>query len=489
MFTRDLPMSRLSVRLPPIAEVIVLPKIDEEDNEKTRALGPQQASALAQQADPDELRPGTQAGAYVLERSLASGGGGTVYEAKHKLLGRRAAVKILRRELAASPQMVKRFLREAQAANLIKHPNIVDIYEFGELPDGRPFYVMELLRGADLRSLLTARGRFAVSEALEILEPVCSALEAAHAHGIIHRDLKASNIHVEERAGGRFVKLLDFGIAKLVHPDADETGLTVAGTRLGTAYTMAPEQIRGATVDQRTDIYALGVVLFHLLTGQYPFRAEHMTDIERMHLEAPVPRPSHLAPLSPAIDAVVLRAMEKDPDRRFPTVKAFAAALREAAGGARPRANDSVGRAIALYVEVRVPSEALSADSDEVLDDVSATLDWSEQVMREGGWQIVLQTGNALLGARMLPTTEDELGLAIQDGRAAAQCLADELYQRPTAHPDVHVNICVHVADAETRDSSDVVGRAEIAGGNITAIGDWAPRENIDGVFLSAPAR
>ena len=150
----------------------MLPKItpqSEEDFDKTRALAPQQATAMIAETDPDELRPGTMAGAYVLEKSLASGGGGTVYEARHRLLGRIAAVKVLRRELATSPRMVARFLREALAVNLIKHPAIVDIYEFGELPDGRPYYVMELLSGTDLRSLLTERGRFPPAEVLEIL--------------------------------------------------------------------------------------------------------------------------------------------------------------------------------------------------------------------------------------------------------------------------------------------------------------------------------
>src|SRR5882672_1651167 len=157
--------------------------VAKDDDDKTRALGPGQSPAgsmMAQTVDPDQLKPGTLAGAYVLKKELASGGGGTVYEAQHRLLGRRTAVKVLRRELAASPQMVARFLREALAVNMIKHPNIVDIYEFGDLPDGRPFYVMELLEGTDLRSMLTERGRFAPGEVLEILEPVCSALQAAH---------------------------------------------------------------------------------------------------------------------------------------------------------------------------------------------------------------------------------------------------------------------------------------------------------------------
>src|SRR5882672_1125499 len=168
--------------IPKEAEKLVhRPMAPTDDDDKTRALGPGLAAgAMANAADPDQLKPGTLAGAYVLKKELASGGGGTVYEAQHRLLGRRTAVKVLRRELAASPQMVARFLREALAVNMIKHPNIVDIYEFGELPDGRPFYVMELLEGTDLRSMLNERGRFTPVEVLAILEPVCSALQAAH---------------------------------------------------------------------------------------------------------------------------------------------------------------------------------------------------------------------------------------------------------------------------------------------------------------------
>ena len=156
---------------------------------------------MRQAVDADALKPGTLAGAYVLKKELASGGGGTVYEAQHRILGRRAAVKVLRRQLAASPQMVARFVQEARAVNMIKHPSIVDIFEFDDLPDGRPFYVMELLEGIDLRSMLNERGRFPPGEVLEILEPVCSALQAAHDLGIVHRDLKASNIFIAN--GGR----------------------------------------------------------------------------------------------------------------------------------------------------------------------------------------------------------------------------------------------------------------------------------------------
>jgi len=170
---------------------------------------------MNQAVDADALKPGTLCGAYVLKKELASGGGGTVYEAQHRILGRRAAVKVLRRQLAASPQMVARFVQEARAVNMIKHPSIVDIFEFDDLPDGRPFYVMELLEGIDLRSILTERGRFPPGEVLEILEPVCSALQAAHDLGIVHRDLKASNIFIATGGEKRHVVKPDDGIGGL----------------------------------------------------------------------------------------------------------------------------------------------------------------------------------------------------------------------------------------------------------------------------------
>jgi eukaryotic-like serine/threonine-protein kinase len=464
----------------------VLPKPDDYD--KTRALGPNQGQAsMAQSVDADALSPGTVCGAYVLKKEIASGGGGTVYEAQHKVLGRKAAVKVLRRQLAASPQMVTRFVREAQAVNMIKHPAIVDIYEFDTLPDGRPFYVMELLEGTDVRSMLNERGRFSAAEVLEIFEPVCSALQVAHEHGIVHRDLKASNILMSTVNGKKDVKLLDFGIAKLMHPDAAEAGLTVVGTRLGTSYTMAPEQIRGDGVDPRTDIYALGVVLYHLLTGQYPFRAETMTDIERQHLEAPPPRPSQAAPVSPALDPVVLRCMEKTADRRYPNVKAFMEALREAVGTKSADAGVAA-EAAAIYLEIRIADDA-DAESDEVLDDTSAILDAAEQGFRAAGLHLPLQTGSAIIGARALSADAAARAAEREGVVAAANGLAEELAARPSSHPGVHVNISVHVAPAMVKDSAEAPGGKEIVGGDILSTADWAPQENVAGVHLTDAAR
>jgi len=466
---------------------MALPRQDQQDLQddldKTRTLKPPD-EVLAEQEDPDALNPGTVAGAYVLQRMLASGGGGTVYEAQHRLLGRRVAVKVLRRELAGSPQMVTRFLREAQAVNLIKHPHIVDVYEFGELPDGRPFYVMELLEGIDLRTLLTEKGRFSPPEVVELLEPVCSALEAAHAQGIVHRDLKASNILICQRDGRAFPKLLDFGIAKLLQPENGEQGLTVVGTRLGTSYTMAPEQIRAAQVDARTDIYALGVVLFHLLTGQYPFRGEKMTDIERQHLESPPPRASQFAPVSTALDAVVLKAMEKQPDRRYPTVKAFFEALQQAVGVGRADGQSGVeGDALGLYVEVRVTDDEV-ADNDEVLDDVSAVLDTVEQHLRLDGWIVALQTSNAILGVKPLESASVERR---EHGIEFGETLAAEIKARESAQPAVHVNVALHVDRAIIRSPGEE--NAEVLGGDLVAISRWVPEGELDGLFVSPRTR
>src|SRR5262249_10610393 len=174
-------------------------------------------------------------------------------------------------ELAEIPEMVERFVREARAVNLIRHPNIVDIFDFGTTQDGRPYFVMELLEGRDLDSLLRTDGRLSPDETFEILDQVCAALSCAHEAGFVHRDLKAANVVVIQNADQRIAKLLDFGIAKLLQPDPALASLTTSARRLGTPHAMAPEQIRGDAVTPQTDIYAIGVLLYYMLTGRTPF--------------------------------------------------------------------------------------------------------------------------------------------------------------------------------------------------------------------------
>jgi serine/threonine-protein kinase len=420
------------------------------------------------------------AGQYVLKRLIGAGGGGMVYAAEHQVLKRMAAVKVLRRDKAAVPSMIARFLREARAVNMIGHPNIVDIFEFGELIDGRPFYVMELLDGVNLRKLLHLHGRFSPSEVLDVFEPVCAALDAAHKAGVVHRDLKASNISVLDDGHRRVIKLLDFGIAKLLHPEASGAGLTEAGSMLGTSHYMAPEQIRGEPVDARADVYALGVLLYQLLTAQYPFHSEQPEEIAWMHLATPAPRPSQVAPVPPALDLVVRKAMEKQREDRFASAADFLEALREASGVLGPREKHQQVPAYAIYVEVRPKDETTEMD-DEMLEEMALILDSAEQRLGEAGFLLPLRTANALLGIRGIEGDSDPAQEPAE--MMLARDLLEELETRP------HADSCLHVNVAVRRDAALFVERkgepAEVFGGPLLSIENWVPQTNVQGVELT----
>jgi serine/threonine-protein kinase len=452
------------------------------DVDRTRELKPEQSDTVLTSNGPDILPPGTMAGQYMLQRLIGSGGGGMVYAAEHRLLKRPAAVKVLRREKAAMASMVTRFLREAMAVNMIRHPNIVDIFEFGELADGRPFYVMELLEGTNLRKLVQLRGRFSPADALGMLEPVCGALEAAHRAGVVHRDLKASNITVLENGTERIVKLLDFGIAKLLHPEPGGAGLTEAGSMLGTSHYMAPEQVRGEPVDTRVDVYALGVLLYQLLTAQYPFQSEKTEEIAWMHLTAPVPRASHAAPVTPALDEIIIKAMEKDREKRYPSVTAFLEALKEACGTA-PAATEEERPvpSAGIHVEVRVPEDVGEDVDDPLLEDMGTVLDEAERRLKEAHFLVPLHTSNAILGVKRLGKADGE----IEENAAVAlaRALHHALAQRSGADPRVHVNVSVRIDGAVLRERA--TGEAEVMGGPLLAFENWVPESNTLEVDIS----
>jgi serine/threonine-protein kinase len=284
----------------------------------------------------EHLAPGTNVGGYLIESELGFGGMGVVYAATHPVIGKRAAIKVLKPELSKTPAAVERFVMEARAVNQIGHPNIVDIFAFGALPDGRSYYVMDLLSGESLRRRLK-RGPLHVSEAVSIIDEVASALMAAHDKGIIHRDLKPDNIFMVT-IPGRWpeVKLLDWGLLKLTSAQSSVSSgkyRTLAGSVMGTPVYMSPEQARASDqVDFRTDIYALGVMAYELLSGVVPFKKGSSIDTLLAHQDEPVPSLQQKCPALPDELVQLIEAMlSKEPDGR-PTLAAVRAVIKRLKG-------------------------------------------------------------------------------------------------------------------------------------------------------------
>jgi serine/threonine protein kinase len=272
---------------------------------------------------------------YEVVSLLGEGGMGTVYLALHPIMGRKAAIKVLKPELARDESLVVRFFNEARAANAIRHPNIIDIIDVGLLPDDNvPYMLMEFLEGESLATRLERIRPLDVDAAVEIAFQTASALAAAHSKGIVHRDLKPDNLFLvpDEMVGtGERVKVLDFGIAKLRDDMRGSSMKTRTGAIMGTAAYMSPEQCQGLIekLDHRTDIYALGIILYEMLCGAPPFLSEGFGDIIIMHvMKEPVP-PQQINPTVPNdVSAAILRALAKSPDDRFQSMHEFQAALR-----------------------------------------------------------------------------------------------------------------------------------------------------------------
>lgn len=270
---------------------------------------------------------------YRILRRIGEGGMGVVYEAEHLFIENRVAIKVLRFELRLRNSVVERFRQEAKSASHIGHPNIVSVSDFGETPDGCFYYVMEMLEGVDLAEILYRERALPPVRAVRLAVQCCRALGAAHAKGIVHRDVKPENIFVMQADGADFVKIVDFGVAKMNDvemPGKPGRKLTKTGMIFGTPEYMAPEHAMGKPLDHRADIYAVGVILYETLTGWLPFEGDNFMEVLHKHANQPL-RPlrekNPFTRVSPELEATIFRALEKDPNKRFQTMDELAKAL------------------------------------------------------------------------------------------------------------------------------------------------------------------
>jgi len=280
-------------------------------------------------------------GKYLIERHLGEGGMGVVYLARHKAIGKRVAIKVLHGDAVKDPEVVERFKVEAQAASSIGSEHIIDITDFSEAADGQTYFVMEFLDGRPLSKLIEELKRVPPNRIARISKQIALGLGAAHQAGIVHRDLKPDNIFLVKRSGGEvdFVKILDFGIAK-VGQSANK--LTKAGAIFGTPHYMSPEQASGSPVDHRTDIYALGVILYEASVGRVPFDADNFMGILTQHMyKAPVPPravPECPPDLPPGLEVIIMRCLRKKPEERYSTMEELAEDLDRLMRGEVPKA-------------------------------------------------------------------------------------------------------------------------------------------------------
>jgi eukaryotic-like serine/threonine-protein kinase len=312
------------------------------------------------------------------------------------VLGELVALKIILSSFAADEAaMVARFRREAAAARKVSSPSVIRIHDLGEARPGLLYLSMEYFAGRTLTEVIAQRGSVPLKDVQDMLQQIGTGLEAAHHAGVIHRDLKPSNVLVGERG---MIKIIDFGLATT----AVGEGLTATGALIGTPHYMAPEQVRGKPVDARTDVYALGVLVFQLLTGRCPFQASEPDEIKRLHLEAAPPRPSQLVPLPPALDAAVLRCLEKAPDARYESAPAALDSFERAL--AEPMTRPPAARRHAVAVCVRVHAEIAAGEA--VIDELCDLLDRAVELLAQEGLAPVLQTTDTILGLAELPEAD-----------------------------------------------------------------------------------
>jgi len=320
--------------------------------------------------DSDSWEGQVLASQFKIEKQLGEGGMGVVFLAEQLGMDRKVVIKVMHAHMTANEQAVERFKREAKSVGKLNHPNIVQIFMFGETDDGSLYIAMEFVEGRSLTDEMKKTGRFAEPRALRIVDQVLSALLEAHAAGIVHRDLKPDNIMLSDRLGNPdFVKVLDFGLVKLLGDAAPEVTLTQVGTVAGTPRYMSPEQARGGHIDGRTDIYALGLILFEMLTGRHPFKAESALEFLHLQITAVVPSPREVVEdlnVSPRVESTLGKALTKKAVERYQSAREFQrdvrAGLRDLPDAQReyPTPPDTSARAETEVYTPKAPPEAPS---------------------------------------------------------------------------------------------------------------------------------
>lgn len=328
--------------------------------------------------DHANVRPGDRiAGKYTVERVLGSGGMGTVIAVTHLDLQELRAIKLMHPMHLENAHAIERFLREARVISRLKSEHIPRLFDVGRLESGAPYMVMEVLQGQDLRHLIKERGPLPVHEAVQYMLQTCEAVAEAHASGIVHRDLKPANLFLTFRDDGRpCIKVLDFGISKLLEPMPEGTDMTKTLDVLGSLHYMAPEQLRSSRhVDPRADIWSLGVILYRLLTGRLPFQGDTpLGYIMALRGTAHPPR-AFRSSLPPSLDAVVMRCLEKDPEKRTPNVQTLAAELLPFA---MPAAHEHAAQAPVHPAAVPPPAPSLPAPASFPSESISVTQPMSD---------------------------------------------------------------------------------------------------------------
>ena len=298
-------------------------------------------------------------------------------------------------------------------------------------------------------------------EVSDIVGKVCVALTAAHQFGAVHRDLKPSNLMIVTRGDQRDVVLLDFGIAKLLHDDAS-SGLTSTGDILGTPNFMAPEQICGQSVDIRADIYSLGCLAYYLLTGRKPFNADNIADVTQLHLTAPVPRPSRLAPVPPQVDALIARCMQKKPDARFESATEVAAAFQHVARTTDIQVVPGMG------VHVRIDPRDAATLLEDQLDDIDSKLDLAQTFLTEAGLDIAVELSTSFLAVLALPADAEAEADRVAQVLELVERLESDL---SAAAPDLRVDLTVQLAPMRVQTVGDTT---RYRGGKLLELSNWA---------------